>query len=125
MSSLLLLSPPLIQCDLFFFAYLFSVHSMSSLLPSFHVISSSSLFSSHSMSSLLLLPSFPIISSLLSSFSPTLCHSPTASPGQARDLIYFIHTNNSRADDVTVLYEREKGGKRKREGKRVRGKENR
>ena len=34
--------------------------------------------------------------------------SPTASPGQARDRMYFIQTKSSKAEDVTVLRDRER-----------------
>ena len=46
---------------------------------------------------------------------------PTASPGQARERMYFIHTNSSRAMDVTVL-EGDRGGRRGGKKERWEGK---
>jgi hypothetical protein len=51
---------------------------------------------------------------------------PTASPGHARERMYFIQTKSSRAIEVTVLdREREREGERDRgrEGVRDRGRE--
>ena len=126
MSSLLLLSPPLIPCDLFFFAYLFSVHSMSSLLPSFHVISSSSPISSPFIPCHLFFFSPRSLSSLL--FSPPslpLCVTHQQLLQGRREISYTSSIPTTPELMMSQYYMRGKKGGRGKGREREREKENR